>query len=284
MNPPSLIVGTCRRVLWLAACILAVLPYRTMASPEPFLGTAYTQEPWTFLPAVGSEPQKIGAILAVKDPDTLVGDNIGVVLFIRADDEWTGWAWFAESIPNAIGAAVTSLNPNADADETIDFISSVEIEVDYATFDARDPSAKRSLMGVGVLADDPLSEQTADGYEGVLLSHSLTRDGHRAADLDIDLSPMGREEAIPIGTFLDAIAKGSEFALVHPTASNEEAAMAMFRAIGELNPQRRDQVQDASEDHSRIHLIRVGNEVWMLGECWFEHYLLRARSAVAGSS
>ncbi|MFU8828577.1 MAG: hypothetical protein ACNA8P_03985 [Phycisphaerales bacterium] len=269
-----------RHLLHIALCILCLLTPKALAAPEPFLGSTFAQESWSFLPAVGEDPQKIGAILAVKDPDEVIGDNITVILFIREDDGWTGWAWFAETMPNAIGAAVVSLNPHADSEEIADLIGGLEIAVEYDTFNPHDPKATRSLMGVGVLADDPLSTQTADGYEGVLLARSLTRQGHRAADLDLDLSVIGLQEALPIATYLSAIAKGTEFALVHPNASHEEAAMAMFRAMDEINPLRKHLVASTPEAHPRIHLIRVGSRVWMLGECWFDHYLQRARAGL----
>lgn len=270
------------RGLLVVLCTMCLFPQRVSGTPEPFLGSAMAHESWSFLPAIGADPQKIGAILAIKNPDEIVGDNISVVLFIRKDNGWTGWAWFAETVPNAIGAAVISLNPEADSDEIADLIGGLEIDIEYATFNPHDPKATRSLMGVGVLADDPMSARTADGYEGVLLAHSLTREGHRAADLDLDLSMIGLQEALPIATYLSAIAKGTEFALVHPNASHEEAAMAMFRAMDEINPLRKHLVAQTPEEHARIHVIRIGSRVWMLGECWFNHYLHSARAGLSG--
>lgn len=270
------------RVFVLVICMMNLVTPGVSAAPEPFIGSGMAQESWNFLPAVGADPQKIGAILAVKEPEAIVGDNISVVLFLREECGWTGWAWFAETLPNAIGAAVISLNSEADTESIADFISSLEIEVTYDTLDPRDPSATRSLMGVGVLADDPLSARTDDGYKGILLAHSLTREGHRAADFDFDLSAIGLQEAIPIDTYLNAIAKGTEFSLVHPNASHEEAGMAMFRALDEINPLRKHLVPPTQEQHPRIHLIRVGNSVWLFGECWFDHYLQRARAGLSG--
>lgn len=142
-------------------------------APDRFANHQTTIGDWSFLPVI-SHGGAVDRILAVRDQSTLVGNNIGLVLYVeQTDGSWQGRAWPNRSLDDALTAAAALVNPDDPGAERVVAIDMLDLHNHLDITASPDPQAltlQDATITHGVAEDDPFAPALAADDSGVLLT------------------------------------------------------------------------------------------------------------------
>lgn len=128
---------------------------------------------WSMTPIRAITGGSVTGILAIKDADAVVGDNLSVVAYRRAaDGSWSSWTW-----TEGPSAAIAWLAATGE--------SAAVHEMDGAPSISSVPAQAPVVIISGVLEGDPASEAVADPVIGPSVLSMLASIGYPAADVPV---------------------------------------------------------------------------------------------------
>lgn len=173
-------------------------PSASGQAPAAVRTPRYIEGDWRFV--ADWDGQAVRSVLVWHPPSSLVGNNLGVVWFVKNTDRtWSGWTWPAPDV----GVAVCSIRSMPGFSNA--FANQPDLNEKALVCQAATPP---DAMEKGLLATDPLQPVLSSVLDPAALVQTLTNAGWQAAPLLGELMAETRAVCInihPIDDILNAV-------------------------------------------------------------------------------